>query len=73
MRNLKQKVWILTAIVAILLSLITFTPMIIPLNHYKPEFMGMPYTLWAGILLMIAFILNTLVAIFVHPGNDKDR
>jgi hypothetical protein len=73
MKNLKQKIWISTAIVAILLSVITFTPVVIPLNHYKPELLGMPYTLWAGILIMIAYILNTLIAIFVHPGNDKDR
>lgn len=73
MKNLKHKIWIATAIMAVFLSLITFTPIIIPLNHYRPEFLGMPYTLWAGVMLMIAFILNTLIAIFVHPGNDKDR
>ncbi|MBR9997320.1 MAG: hypothetical protein KFF73_00045 [Cyclobacteriaceae bacterium] len=73
MKRRKRIIWISTAIAAILLSVITFTPLVIPLNNFKPELLGMPYTLWAGILVMIAYILNTLIAIFVHPGNDNDR
>lgn len=72
-RNRKQSIWIITALIAILLSILTFTPLIVPKNQYRPELLGMPYTLWAGILLMIAYVLNTLVALFVHPGNDNDR
>jgi hypothetical protein len=72
-RNRKQSIWIATALIAIMLSILTFTPVIIPKNQYRPELLGMPYTLWTGILMMIAYVLNTFVAIFVHPGNNNDQ
>ena len=72
MRGFKKNIWILTLIIALILSVLTFTPVIIPKYRFMPELLGMPYTLWTGVLLMIAFILNTLAAIFVHPGNDNE-
>lgn len=73
MSKTRKTIWIMTVFIAVLLSVLTFTPLIIPEGRYRPELLGMPYTLWSGILIMIAFILDTLVAIFVHPGNENDR
>ncbi len=69
----KRKIWKLTAWTAVFLSILTFTPVIIPYHTFKPELMGIPYTLWTGILLMIAFIIVTWIGVIVHPGDKNER
>lgn len=48
--------------VATLLSIITFTPLVIPYGVYEPQLLGMPRTLWVGILLTILLVIVTYFA-----------
>lgn len=54
----------------LLLSLLTFTPLIIPAGKIDPMLFGIPYTLWLGMLIAALMILITVLATFVHPDRD---
>jgi len=65
--------WYLCCAGVIIISLLVFTPLVTPANTYKPMWMGIPYTLWLGILLTIALVVLTYLGSSVHPGkNDKE-
>lgn len=53
------------------LSVLTFTPLVIPENTFRPELFGLPYTLWVGMLLSICFALLIFIGITVHPKANK--
>lgn len=70
----RKLIWILCQWGVVLLSVITFTPLVIPENTYRPELFHLPYTLWAGILLSLGYTVLILIGIRVHPGaNQKDK
>ncbi len=71
----KKKYWKWCCIGAILLSAITFTPLIIPQGVFTPTLLGIPYTLWTGFLITVALVVLTFIGTRVHPGiNDgEDR
>lgn len=64
--------WHILIVCAFLLTIITFTPLVIPEGVYQPELFGMPYTLWLSILVTIGYVVLTFIGTKVHPGNDKD-
>jgi len=69
----KKIPWYLSCTVMIVLSVLTFTPVITPAHTYKPMLMGIPYTLWTGFLLTVALVLITYIGASVHFGkNDKE-
>ena len=59
--NRNKRYWRICCALVILLSILSFTPLVIPVGISKPFFLGMPYTLWVGML--IAFLLVFLVFI----------
>jgi len=67
MNSMKNKIWKLTAIISLLLAVVTFSPLVIPYNVYVPELFGLPYTLWTGILMSFLMLANTILAIIVQP------
>ena len=70
----RKLIWKLCQWGVVLLSVITFTPLVIPAYTYLPEIFGLPYTLWMGILLSLGYTVLILIGIRVHPGatqNDK--
>ncbi|MEM8965869.1 MAG: hypothetical protein AAF223_00765 [Bacteroidota bacterium] len=65
--------WYLCVAAVVLLSVITFTPLVIPAGVYEPMLFGLPYTLWVTFLIMILFVVITYIGTRVHPGrNDED-
>ena len=67
---MKNPIWLIIRVIAVLICLLTFTPLVISPNNTAPYFLGIPYTLWAGIAISISLIvLITLGAIF-SPSND---
>ena len=64
--------WYLCIVVAIFLTIISFTPLVIPIEVYKPMFGGLPRTLWAGIVVYICFVLVTYLGTRVHPKNARN-
>lgn len=65
--------WRLSCAGAVLLSAITFTPLVIPYGVHKPMLAGMPLTLWAGILVAVGLVFLTYVGSRVHPSADEGR
>lgn len=56
----------------IVLSVLTFTPLVIPSGNYRPMVMGIPYTLWIGILVTVAMVGFTYGATQLYPVRDPD-
>jgi len=54
-----------------LLSIIAFTPLVIPSQTVEPVVFGMPRTLWAGILISIGLMILTIVGACVADSNEK--
>lgn len=72
---MKAKTWKRRAVyaVAILLSIVTFTPLVIPHGTYEPWFLGMPRTLWMGILITIALVFITFLAGRYSPEDIEEQ
>ncbi|MCA9734536.1 MAG: hypothetical protein H6696_06430 [Deferribacteres bacterium] len=64
--------WIACCCAALVLVVITFTPLVIPYGIYKPMLWGIPYTLWTGVFCTIAFVILTLIATRVHPARENE-
>ncbi len=65
--------WKLCVALAVILSALTFTPLVIPAGQFQPELFGMPYTLWVSISLTILLVLLTYIGTRVHPGRNADE
>ena len=63
-------VWIACCTGMIILSVLTFTPLVIPAGVITPLLFGIPYTLWTGMLIAILMLLLTIVASLVHPHKN---
>lgn len=69
---MKQKLyWRITAGVAVILILITFTPLVIAPGKIDPKLFSMPYTLWVSILITILLVVLTYIGGRVHL-KDKE-
>lgn len=55
--------------VALLLTALTFTPVILHPGKINPKLLSMPYTLWTSILITILLVLLTYLVSRLH---DKD-
>lgn len=65
--------WYILIGCAVLLTIVTFTPLVIPQGVYRPELFGMPYTLWLSIVVTIGYVILTFIGTKVHPGKDTDN
>lgn len=63
--------WRITAATAVILILITFTPLVIAPGKIEPKLFSMPYTLWMSILITIILVVLTYVGGRVHL-KDKE-
>lgn len=61
-----KNLWKFVRAGVIVLSILIFTPLVIPSNEFKPEFLGLPYTLWTGILAYFGYVAFILLGIFAH-------
>jgi len=48
-----------------------FTPLVIPAEKADPYLLGMPYTMWVGLLVSFVLLALTIFGSWVHPGRDK--
>ena len=67
----KKNLWPLVRILFLLLTILTFTPFVIPKGVFKPELLGMPYTLWMGILINLLMVALVWWGTRVHPGREE--
>lgn len=64
---------VITVFLALLIVVVSFTPLVIPANAYHPQIFGLPYSLWMGILVTAALVFLTWVATRIHPGARAQR
>ncbi len=69
MRN--KTYWVICKIAVLIFLLLTFTPVITPQGIHKPHVMGLPYTLWVGMIQAIVLVGITWFATKIHPGRNE--
>lgn len=63
--------WKVCRILVVVSIFLTFSPLITPSGKHDPFFLGMPYTLWVGILEAFILVSITWLATKVHPGREE--
>jgi uncharacterized membrane protein YqaE (UPF0057 family) len=66
----RKTYWRICVILVITLTVLGYTPVIIPSGVYKPTLLGIPYSLWTSCLITVALVVLTYIGSKVHPGND---
>ncbi len=51
----------------VVLSIVTFTPLVIPEGKMEPTLLGLPLTLWAGAAIAFTMVLLTVIGALLHP------
>ena len=69
----KMTLWKLCCGLAIALSAFTFTPFVLTAGQHTPELLGVPRTLWLGILIAFTLVAVTWLGGLVHPANDAQE
>ncbi|MGI9551949.1 MAG: hypothetical protein ACR2MT_12165 [Aurantibacter sp.] len=60
-------------VLAILLCIATFSPLVMPQNEADPYLLGIPYTMWMGFLVSVLFVvLAYLVSLINKEENHAD-
>ena len=54
-----------------ILAVVSFTPLVIPMGRSGPALEGLPYTLWVGLAVAVAFVALTFVGTRVHPDANR--
>lgn len=65
--------WRICCVVAVILSILSFTPLVIPQGVHEPKLYGIPFTLWSGFLMTVALVILTYIATNVHPGANQKK
>ena len=68
--NRKKKYWNACAATVIFLTILVFTPAVIPAGVYTPTLFGIPFSLWTSFLITVVLVVITLIGTKVHPGLD---
>lgn len=63
--------WRVCCIVAILVTLLSFSPIALPPGEIGPKLGPLPYVLWVGILNTIVLVVLTFIGFRVHPGHKE--
>jgi hypothetical protein len=69
----QKRIWFICQLGVVVLSILTFTPLVIPYKRHLPELFGLPYTLWVGMLISLCFIVLILLGVRVHPIAMKKK
>ena len=70
MNDRRRLYWRICYLSAVFLAVLSFTPLVIPMGQYEPRLAGLPYTLWVGILVAIAFVVLTYAAGRLYPVEE---
>lgn len=58
---MKKYIWLLCKVAFIALTLLVFSPLVLSVGETAPSFLGMPRTLWSGLLVSLGFIIITII------------
>ncbi len=65
------KAWRTCCLLAVLLAALTFTPIVLVPDEIEPILLGMPRTLWFGMLISFGFFLLTLWGAFILSRHNE--
>jgi hypothetical protein len=69
-----RRAWNLCIACAVLLFLFAFSPIVLSPGNPEPSLLGLPRTLWLGLLAYIALVTVTFIGTRVHPDeSDKQQ
>lgn len=71
MRTTRKLIWRILCVLAIGLTLLALSPVVIPEGRYQPELAGIPYPLWMGFLVSVLLVIVTYLGTLFHPGKDS--
>lgn len=69
----KKQIWRLCVTAVILIIILTFSPLVTGKGKIEPFLLGLPFTLWMGILLTIALVAITYIGGSVLPDEEEDQ
>ncbi len=64
--------WRLCCLGFVVLSIVVFSPMVIPPGVYEPSWLGMPLTLGRGLMAAGCFVLLAILGSLVQPVDDEE-
>ena len=67
----RSRLWTICRVAVLLIVILIFTPLVIPAHVSEPAFLGMPYTLWMGLVVSFLMLALTIFGSWVHPGRDQ--
>ncbi len=67
-----KTIWLIIRILMITISIMVFTPLVIPKGVYAPMILGLPYTLWMGGLVYLSFLILMIIGVNVHSKIFKE-
>jgi hypothetical protein len=73
MKTKKKSLLRVLDVLALLLCIATFSPLVIPHKESSPFLLWIPYTMWMGFLISVLFVvLAYLVSIIYKQENHAD-
>ncbi len=70
---MKQKLyWKITVALAIFLSILMFSPIVIAPGKTDPKLFSMPYTFWVSVFITILIVVLTYIGGLLYLRDDKE-
>ena len=67
-----RRAWNVCIACAVLLFLFSFSPLVLSPGQPDPSLLGLPRTLWLGLLAYIALVTITWIGTRVHPDESDN-
>lgn len=65
-----MKIWRIYGVIVTVLAAIAFTPLVIPYGVTEPYVIGLPRTLWSGLLISICIYIVLVVAMITSNKEE---
>lgn len=69
----KRTYWRLAVVAVVIVSIFSFTPLVLNRSSPEPYLFGMPHTLWASMAIAFVLVLLTFVGAYLHPESGDDE
>jgi len=67
-----KKIW-WTDSIFIIMTIASFTGLLIPAGQINPKFVGIPYTVWVGVLFCILYVIVAYIASKLQEEGPDDH
>jgi len=71
--KMKLKKIYLTDLIFIIMVIASFTGILIPVGQINPKLVGIPYTVWVGVLFCILYVLLAYIASILQEEGPDDH